>query len=52
VKHAEELKSHASWSTIGQNFQFGHAVSSRLSQVASPLCLGEIDLSHSKHTLV
>ena len=34
MKHVEELKSHASWSTIGQNFQSGQAVSSRLSQVA------------------
>ena len=34
VKYVEELKCHASWSTIGQNFQSGQAVSSRLSQVA------------------
>ena len=27
VKHAEELNSHASWSTIGQNVQSGHSVS-------------------------
>ena len=30
VKHAGELKSHASWSTIGQNFQSSQAVSLRL----------------------
>ena len=34
VKHAEELKSHVSWRTIGQNFQSGQVVSSQLSQVA------------------
>ena len=28
VKHAGELKGHDSWSTIGQNFQSGQAVSS------------------------
>ena len=30
VKHAEELNSHASWSTTGQKVQSGHSVSSRL----------------------
>ena len=30
VKHAEELKSHTSWSTTRQNFQSGQADSSRL----------------------
>ena len=30
MKHAEELKSHASWSTTRQNFQFGQVLSSRL----------------------
>ena len=30
VKHVGELKSHASWSTRGQNSQFGQAVSLRL----------------------
>ena len=33
VKHAEELKSHASWSTTGQNFQSDQAISSRLKLV-------------------
>ena len=35
VKHVGELKSHASWSIIGQNFQSSQAVSSRLVPVAS-----------------
>ena len=52
VMHVEDLKSHASWSTTGQNFQFGQAASSRLSQVTRSLCLGKTDLSHSKHTPV
>ena len=30
MKHAGELKSHASWSTTGQNFQSSQVVSSRL----------------------
>ena len=30
MKHAGELKSHASWSIIGQNFQSGQTVSSLL----------------------
>ena len=30
VKHAGELKGYDSWSTTGQNFQSGQAVSSRL----------------------
>ena len=30
VKHVEDLKSRASWSTIGQNFQSSQIVSSRL----------------------
>ena len=30
VKHAGELKGHASCSTIRQNFQFGQAISSQL----------------------
>ena len=30
VKHAGELKSHTSWSTTRQNFQFSQAVSSQL----------------------
>ena len=30
VKHVGELKVHANCSTIGQNFQFDHAISSRL----------------------
>ena len=30
VKHARELKGHDNWSTTGQNFQFGQAISSRL----------------------
>ena len=61
VKHARELKSHASWSTIGQNFQSSQAVSlwfklaTQLSCEAKPLdhsvCY-KPDLSHSKHTLV
>ena len=29
-KHAGELKSHASWSTIGKNFESGQAVNLRL----------------------
>ena len=33
VKHAEELNSHASWSTTGQKVQSGHSVSSRLGLV-------------------
>ena len=40
VKHAKELKSHASWSTTGQKVQFGNSVCSRLelrlSQVVRP----------------
>ena len=30
VKHVGELKGHDNWSTIGQNFQSSHVVSSRL----------------------
>jgi len=30
VKYAGELKGHENWSTIGQNFQFGQAISSQL----------------------
>ena len=33
VKHARELKNHASWSTTGQNFQSGQAISLRLKLV-------------------
>ena len=61
VKHAEELKGHANWSTIGQNFQTGQTVSSRLKLVThssheleSPehfVCY-KIDSSHSIHTLL
>ena len=59
MKHAEELKSHASWSTIGQNFQSGQAVSSRLRLATQSSCEAKsldhsvcykLDLSHSKHT--
>ena len=35
VKHARELKGHASWSTTEQNFQTGKTVSSQLVPVAS-----------------
>ena len=42
VKHAEELNSHASWSTTGQKsslaIQLAHGLDSRLSQVARPSC--------------
>ena len=38
VKHTGELKSHASWSTTGQNFQSGQAVSSRLGLVTQSSC--------------
>ena len=61
VKHAGELKSHASWSIIGQNFQSSQAVSSwlRLATQSSrkaklldhPVC-NKPNLSHSKHTPV
>ena len=44
-KHTGELKGHDSWSTTGQNFQSGQAVSSRLKlathssrEVESPKC--------------
>ena len=30
VKHVGELKGHASWNTIGQIFQYGQAINSRL----------------------
>ena len=36
VKHVEKLKSQASWSTTGQNFQSGQAVSSRLRLATQP----------------
>ena len=38
VKHAGELKGHDSWSTTGQNFQCGQAVSSRLRLVTRSSC--------------
>ena len=38
VKYAEELKSHASWSTTRQNFQSDQAVSSRLRLVTQSSC--------------
>ena len=34
AKHAEKLKRHASWSTIGQKVQIGHSISSRLELTA------------------
>ena len=34
AKHAEKLKRHANWSTIGQKVQIGHSVSSRLELAA------------------
>ena len=34
AKHAEKLKCHANWSTIGKKFQTGHLVSSRLELTA------------------
>ena len=34
AKHAEKLKHHANWSTIGQKVQTGHSVSSRLELAA------------------
>ena len=34
AKHAEKLKCHANWSTIGQKVQIGHSVSSRLELAA------------------
>ena len=61
VKHAGELKSHASWSTTGQNFQFGQAVSSRLKLATRSSCKAKPpdhsvcykpDFLHSKHTPV
>ena len=61
MKHAGELKSHASWSTTGQNFQFGQAVSSWLrlaTQLSHDAKLPDLsicykpELLHSKHTPV
>ena len=56
VKHAGELKSHASWSTTGQNFQSGQTISSRFKLTThssrkhempnSSVCY-KLDLSHS-----
>ena len=61
MKNAEKLKSHASQSTTGQNFQSGQVVSSRLRlttqsshEAKSPdhsVCQ-KPGLSHSKHTPV
>ena len=61
VKHVGELKSHASWSTTGQNFQSGQVVSSRLKLAThssrkpklpdSSVCY-KPSLSHPKHTPV
>ena len=61
VKHANELKGHDSWSTIGQNFQSGQAVNSRLRlttrssrEVESPECLVwmKTNFSRSSYTLL
>ena len=59
VKHAGELKGYNNWSTTGQNFQSGQAISSRLKlvthsscKVESPKCLVWLkrDFSHSSYT--
>ena len=42
VKHAGELKGHANWSTIGQNFQTGQTVSSRLKLATHSSCEPEL----------
>ena len=61
VKHAKELKSHASYCTTGQKSQAGQAVSSRLELATQSSCEAKLlehlvcyktDSSHSKHTLL
>ena len=50
AKHAEKLKHHASWSTIGQKVQTGHSVSSWLELVTQSS--RSVNSLHSKHTQV
>ena len=61
VKHVGEMKGHDNWSTTGQNFQFGQAVSSWLKLVTrssrgveSPKCPVWLkhDFLHSLYTLL